>query len=395
MFVLLAAVTVACSLGGPLDAAKPPKGDDPPPPPPLLPGTITFRYEDDLWAMSPDGGNQGRIATPDFLGAPSSRVYGNDGHRWSLFAASDGRTYDRAIDEFGNVVATNIAHRELMAACFDADGALVEITPVADSYGAAIYRISGGFDEFPSNQVQLPAWSNDTQDSFVSWYGSDISAAFTIEADGTTIIDVPNVGIDRLIKIEITGAEIDAGVVAGPARIHGIRSGGWAPNFHWHPSGTFFARDTRRTDPETGWTEWDIQMHDGATGNVLWKRTSNVQWGAMVWSPVEVDPDTHAALLMFIEDNQLKIMPADPTGFDPAVTIFTPSGKNGAMWNPIWSPDGSHVFIQHLARSGRFGGEYQSLRMSVAGGQQFNLAGNLDARWLRPLYWLTNDPPAN
>jgi hypothetical protein len=65
------------------------------------------------------------------------------------------------------------------------------------------------------------------------------------------------------------------------------------------------------------------------------------------------------------------------------------------MWNPIWSPDGSHVFIQHLARSGRFGGEYQSLRMSVAGGQQFNLAGNLDARWLRPLYWLTNDPPAN
>jgi len=387
--LLLAAVTAACLVSGPLDAKKPPHGGGNPPPP--LPGTIVFDYDDGLWGMDGDGSNQRPIFAPEFFGAPSSRVYGSDGHRWVLFAAPDGRTVDRVIDETGAVIATDVPHRELMAARFDSDGNLAETRWVCDSFGIANFLTVGGFGGFESNAVQLPSWSNDTQDTFVSWFGRDVRDAFTVESDGTITVDTSKLGrTQSLFKITISGAEIEAGVVAGPQRFT-VLSASWETNFHWHPSGQYFIQDSRRDDPETGQAEWDIRMHDGTTGAVLWTRTSNVQWGSMTWRPQEVDPPSHLGLLMFIEDNELKIMPADPTGFDDAVTVFVPDGKNSSMGSPIWSPDGTHIFLQQLSRQGRFGGEYHVTRMTAAGGEQFNLEGSLDAQWLYPMYWLTND----
>jgi hypothetical protein len=162
--------------------------------------------------MDGSGGNKTVLTAATAPGLRPSRLRYSNGRRWSLFAAQTG-TYDRVVDANGNLLNTDLPHLDLFASRPDGNGG-TEVVQITDLYGAA--RVSPV--AAANSKEGLIVWSNDGQDSFMSFKGDNFTSAFRVADDGKTEIEWDK-SHDSIIVVGVSGADLDAAA----------NSGTWAP----------------------------------------------------------------------------------------------------------------------------------------------------------------------
>jgi hypothetical protein len=331
---------------------------------PKPPGTIFFAVEPEQWRMDGDGSNKRLLAPGDLMGTPSSRQYGN-GYRWSLYVAETGQTYDRVRDSNGNVIITNWPQAEVFAS--RPDGTVVKLTSLYGDVSAH------------GNLV----WSNDGEDSFVSfrcWYLAD---AFQVAEDGSTELDSTKVR-DAIVRLPVSGAQLGTAgswVPLGPADREIVVSSdsGYEGNFrhHWSPDGTqvVYVLDPTPTATEQAESLWVTDLPTDQTtflASATW--IHNVQW------------QPGGNLIAFHDSGRPSVWVIHPDGSGARILLeATPAAF-------CWSPDGNHLAYQHYSRKGFRPAEYQINRYDMATGASITLTGELDKlRNKYPLAWVSNN----
>jgi hypothetical protein len=384
--VVVAAVVVTVSFmgGTPGDAiAKPPGGGGTPEPTP--PGTIYFQVQTasgaQTWGMNGDGKNKFQALPTGIFGTPSSLLYGASGRRWWLITQADGRVYNTIIQPDGTVQENiNHPHIELYAVTVNPDFSL-EWQPVCDSYGTFIFSPAkdGSFNGPRPDWAFVNQWSSEGNDLFVYSGGTDIRAAFVIEADGSTTLDLRNgYNSSSLCTVDgstmTVGQSVEAGVVLGPELLT-ILPGVWP---HDNTQDSHFNPDGQSVLCDVG----ELQLRAEATGATFWTATFYVVQGSE-WSPL-------GGTIAFSEGSGgIWLMAANESGYNAPVKIHAaPNKPYSTSTDPRWAPDAGH-----LAYVETVGGQSPAIyRMKPDGSAIVNLTGDLPAgaeKW--PYRWVSNN----
>lgn len=327
------------------------KGKPQPPPPPPPPGKIYFTNGGPggatpidfvyppwgitvrQWSMNADGTNLRKLNYDEHVLRPSNRLYGN-GYRWSLFGAETGEVYERYISSnlsnYGNVML-NRPHYELFACRPDGAGGF-QVVQITTLFGAAIV-LPNGF---------VARWSNDGNDSFLSFVAHDISEAWSPDPDDpeNEILDL-RIAPKSIIRVPVSALELDAAANAGsftplgPDECELVLStdnylsqtdGSCAHS--WSPDGSMVAFVEELPDLATGQDLFVMDVSSGAT--------------LPLWDAPSADPKVMSTVFpvwrpqgnqILYSDGVSRLIMADGSGGAP-----TPSGLDYA-----WSPDGRHT----------------------------------------------------
>lgn len=389
-----------------LTVAAPPPGkggggggnEDPPEPTP--PGTIYYQIQTETgaqtWGMDGDGNNKFQALPQGTFGNPSSLLYGPDGdRRWWLIAREDGQ-YDRVIGPKGQLGGPS-PHYNLYAVAW-VDGELVW-QKLCDSYGKFIFLWprDGSFNGWDAQGGFYHQWSSEGIDRSAYGRGMDIEAAFRVEEDGSTTIDLqvqPN-NTSSLARIDVPdqsmtlGQSAEAGIVLGPEAltvVPGDWTGGNLAEYHFSPDDEIILSEQMvEIDEGSGVYYRQLQLRDTTTGELIDTRITG-SWQAARWSPsggeiVFADLD---------DEEGVFLLQADETGFGNSLQIFAPGRSRFTFVTAArWSPSAAHVLFRQI----RSKDGWHLYRMKADGSGVLKLTGDLDdgvAKW--PFRWVTNDP---
>jgi len=356
-------------------------------------GTIYFEYGNEIWGMKADGSGQSKALDllivsnmPHFALQPSNLLYGS-GHRWWLMMAEDGRVYDRVVDGDGNVTAVNWPHRELFAVRGTANGidAVVQLT---DTFGS-ISHTARDRDEtvYHGSLGGQVWWSNDGLDSFASYIGYDVSAAFSIDENGVTTLDRSLFVSDRTFKVNIAGSDIDS--LNAPVGMESIEDVGGFQRlratedwYHWGPTGqnVVFSFDNPLNNQNELW------VANLASGDAIPLVLDSIWNKHPRWSPLlNAQGDTRIAF-----EYQYNIWTIDPATGD-AGPLHLNKPTNSWFRSPCWSPDGTHVVFMENDGRGRGTNEKIGLLPATGATKHKDLTGSLDTSVRkRPIRWVSD-----
>ena len=280
---------------------------------------------------------------------PSNLLY--DGYRLWLRVEETGDTY--SVDDGTRTTA----QRDLFVYRDHVGSDFVESFQLTGLYGNFI--VSG-----------RPRWSNDGEDSFISFRGIDIRQAYDAESNELD----RDLIIHGIFRIEISGWEINADepLIIDPDEVEPIvtSGSGYASNFMhgWSADGTkvVYVLDEVRSSSETN---DDLYVFDLVTNQEtrIWVANSSTQNPR--FSPTDDVISFH---------------------YEGAVWTINPDGSEAAVLLPstppaFWSPDGNHMsFIETVSKG--FQKEYFLNRVSLSSGKVTRVTSGSG-----PLPWVSND----
>lgn len=387
---LFAALAVALGLlSSTVLAAKPPA--PPPPPPPA--GTIYYRIGTVYYAMKADGSGQASNILPNIadLTAPNagdanpafSPSGSNATHdRWWVYPAVTG-VYDHWIYADGTV-SDNHPHLDLFAVRSDPlDRSQLITVQLTDLYGIA------------TTAGATACWSNDTNNnppsSFVTSYVYDLRGQFIEEEDGTTVVDLTQLGNKtHSLRFPLTISEIQPGYVPfGPGSADeseldamllpvmqgagfSLSAGVLGNQGAIAPSGDFYLR-IRSQSPGN---QLLIENWQSGSQSILWNGSNGAPtkpWTAQ-WSPsgatVAIENNLSGSFL----GGDIWTQPASGSAAPLKVLAATSKGTTTVTYQkPIWSPDNNYlVVVKNQYSGGTFTGRWLT-RVSVADGKTIDL----------------------
>jgi hypothetical protein len=292
------------------------------------PTRIYFHYGPDTWAMNPDGSNKQLVASPSTGGEPSSRPYAGS-RLWLRAEADPLQTY------VAHAGAYDPANPDTYAIWPHYDLAAVRTVVQEDgSIGEEVLRLT---DLFGRVIVAGAArWSNDGQDTFLSFVGNDISLATEVAEDGTTLIDVTQDSPSTLYRLNLSGLAIaSADETWMPVPLEGLQTlGPLSTDYDWSPGGdkVVFVGSTPANS---------IWIRDFAAGEerMIWAPT--YRFLMLRWSPDGSTIACHGADL--VGNFQLRgIWKLLPDG-SQAPSLLIESTGTKYYSEPQWSPDGRQI----------------------------------------------------
>ena len=380
-YVLTVTLVVGLLSAGIAVKAKPPKGDPVPPAPGTIlfeqvynPGEATYYYEG--WSMEGDGSGKKRTLPPEFFDGivneaqgltPSESVYGDDPlfDRWWLGAKALGPDPITG----GNVYEL-VARRPVDIG--DDTLGVIEVQ-VTDFRSEIRVGLGGG---------HRPEWSNDGEDTFVSFKGIDIEWTNGVASLLAT----------RLYGLNISWADIDAAAAAGVDLLIGPENlllesvvsivNGYEGNFtehHWDPTGTkvIYSLLNLNQDPDDTSGQEDVYLTEfdengtEISTELFWNSISSHGVGNVRWSP------NGARIAVTDFGDVWTVNPDDPSDF---TVVVNGSSSTLPCRNAYWSPDSLELVYNEERYFNKKGGtwEYQIYRLPADGGEPINLSGGLD-----------------
>ena len=311
---------------------------------PVPEGTLYYGEESvGTWGVLADGTPVAQIPV---LGGqePSNLLYG-EGYRLWLSVEETGETYTLGPDE----IVT--PQRDLF---FYRDGAgPVQLT---DLYGSFI--VTG-----------IPRWSNDGQDTLISFRGIDIRNGY----DGNGHLDGIS-GVAGIFYIEITGSEIDADepLIDVEEAVKTAVTGG---------SGSDFQHGWSADGKKVVYTRSDDLWVADLSGETT---TTEMIWPASSWTTnPRFSPTTDKILV----HHGIDVMTMNPDGSGAAVLV------PGTPPFAYWSPDGNHVSFIEVVSKG-FKKEYYLSRFSLTSGNVTRVTSGAAKTFHKSaLPWVSNDFP--
>lgn len=379
---------------------KPPKpdgggGDDPASPVPD--GVVYFEYQQDIWAMNPDGTGK-TVVLPSGSwpvnwepGDPSSLRYGADQvhDRWFLVRreADNPQLIDFVIDENGDVSQTDVPYEwELYAAKPDATA----------QGGFRWVRLTSTFGEIfigPNDDLR---WSNDGFDSFISFEGHDISAAMSFldfdgDGDVDSVLDLPSfyASPELIYRLPVSGMEIETlgNLLApfGATDLDALEFEGTIGSFDWSPDGQAVAVEVAIVDPE--WASY-VQVADYTTGALQWQFADAAQ---PRWAPDGLSIALYGGQPRGIWD-------VGATDSSDRTLLFEDKARTRYSF-PIWSPvnpaaAGASTHFIYVDQSFRPGkpSRRKLVRVQADGSDGADLSNGLDPEQnQRPIRWVGNE----
>lgn len=340
--LLAAAVVGAAMLWEGLVSAKPPA----PPPTPPPPGSICFWNPGPpaaCWAMNGDGSGKHALTPPDFFGVPTNTDHG--GHTWWLCMEAD--------PDGGYYPGSTNPVLELYLVLADSQSI---------TYSVQLTNLGPGGITPACYEQARASWSNDLDDSFVSFIGWDRAQSkyFLYRAH----IAFPNTGDPFLL-------EEPAPILEVPSR---------ETAFHWSPDGNKLVYEGTSASP-------GINVYDLAA-NTVTKIYATGAHHALRWSPPGV-PERIAF------DSGWGVYTIAPDGTDFKVAYDVRSQLD-YMRSPYWSPDGKYLACRNiLGKMGKGGVGYFSEETAIVpsqGGAKTILTADMPNDPGQPVVWRRTTP---
>jgi hypothetical protein len=339
----LVAAFAAVLAGGPAVAGKPEK----PPKPPnddggTEPGTIYFIFNADhnapfepeiVLGMNPDGSGVFQALPDDFLGQPSRRVYGEDAHRWwlTVWPIFDGNFYPnggqrREVFAFRPDPGAPQGVRALqLTDLFDLDNPGQSIEPAPDTWRWA-------------------RWSNDLEDTFISFRGADhaeggANCIFRVPLNGALIEDMDTGGSEPLIGREYIERVLQ---LPGPCGEHA-----------WSPDGNELAYVCTPDQPIEGLSKFIYVKSADADGYF-----APLEMGTPIWA----GNWTYASMLDWSPDGSRIAFNGQTPDMGhynlwtlaPDGTVLSQSDPYYSYGFPRWSPDSRYMALNVTKRDNSF-----------------------------------------
>lgn len=335
-------------------AAKPPKGGGGGGEVPA--GTIFYTDETDAYAMRADGSGKVLTVIPGDL---SNRVYGSDPtfDRWSLQVQ---QVDDYPTQGFGIYELFAVRPIDVGDGIIEYD--TVQLTALYPDY----YVVD------PSNQV--PRWSNDGEDSFVSFRAHE----FGVDENGKRFF-VKN----HLFRLNVSGLDIhlateDLKISALDQRLISVVSS-TSPNaitFQQHDFSGDATKVAYLEDDPGG--SWRLMVADLTAGTKTPLPVSPYQFE---WSP------TQDRLVFAL--GGIKTCAAD--GGELQILLENTTQTSYAF--PKWSPDGQHLVYTRIRKKAFNADDRFIERIPSSGGSPVLLSGDLNSkRVIGSSRWLSNGP---
>lgn len=334
------------------------RGKPGPPPPPLPPppGTIYYWMQDTFWKMKADGSGKTPVAPaasiPGFY-QPSSLVYGN-GDRWYL-------STERPDPSVGweDIYAYRVVGGQIQK---------VRVTSFNTQMFAYRWTLQ---------------WSNDGEDSFISFKAQDIREYWD-NGENEDLLK------DGIYRIHVSGAQIQAAaddepgnpVVEMPFDMSAVEHVVSAYTYHelfgwytWSPDGNRIAYSYKPT-VETQYAS--LLLHNLTTAQttpILAREPSGFSW-----SPSRDELLTNDFRVYNLSGGLLR-------------TVLIGDKSNGYS-QPRWSPDGNHLVFRHDKIKGGVSNAFAIARIPATGGTIVQLTNDLNASLVKTVKGWVSDNDA-